>query len=134
RPAIDGVAEMAVARDRPAPQQHAAQRLASAAPAAGGEGGQHSDLDPLPRQQAAESVGGDLAAATGFGDVGGGAGGQQSMRHRPTIVVYAGGTKPRDGMAQPRCCPPSSAMIWPVIDGAARMNRTATAISSGVVP
>src|SRR6185436_18054681 len=47
---------------------------------------------------------------------------------------YSGTTQPLDGGAQPRCWPPSSAIICPVIDGASRMNRSARQISSGLVP
>src|SRR5690606_13746676 len=43
-------------------------------------------------------------------------------------------TNPRDGKAQARCSPPSRAIIWPVTAGADRRKRTASQISSGVVP
>src|SRR5690606_6487459 len=38
------------------------------------------------------------------------------------------------GVSHARCWPPSSAIIWPVMAGEARINRMAAEISSGVVP
>src|SRR6266513_99758 len=59
------------------------------------------------------------------------------MRHSVAPAELALGystTSPWPGWAQPRCSPPSSAIICPVIAGAARMKRNAAAISSGLVP
>ena len=48
-------------------------------------------------------------------------------------AAHSRGTMPRLGWAQPRCSPPSSAIICPVIAGADRMKRMASQISCGEV-
>jgi len=55
-----------------------------------------------------------------------------SQHERPQIFTkqfdwldndHSKGTNPRDGCTHPRCSPPSSAIIWPVMERAARIYR-----------
>src|SRR5258708_5709211 len=52
----------------------------------------------------------------------------------PIHAAHSGASQSLPGGAQERCWPPSSAIICPVIAGAARMKRSPRQISSGVVP